>query len=316
LVITPPARFPLAVLPTPLVHAPRLSAALDRDIWIKRDDLTGFAVGGNKVRALEVLVAEALDQRCDHVVGCGGPSSNLCSALAAAAATAGLGCTLVLHGSEPAVMPPNLAMMRAFGARIRFTGDPDRASTPEHAAETAKRLRSRGRHPYVVPRGGASGPAATAYALAAEELAAQLTFRPAHVVTAVGSGGTLAGLLAGWENFRLAGRLVGVAVSRPLGETRREVIRLSRDAASALGVGRPDVERLRLLDGLGAGFGRADQATWDAARLALRTEGIMADTTYVARAVAALESLGGPVVLWHTGGWLGCVGDAMGAGHG
>ena len=160
--MTPPPRFPLAVVPTPLVHAPRLSAALDRDIWIKRDDLTGFAVGGNKVRALEVLVAEALDQRCDHVVGCGGPGSNLLSALAAAAATAGLGCTVVLYGSEPAVMPPNLAMMRAFGARIRFTGDPDRASTPEHAVETARRLRSRGRHPYVVPRGGASGPAADA----------------------------------------------------------------------------------------------------------------------------------------------------------
>jgi 1-aminocyclopropane-1-carboxylate deaminase/D-cysteine desulfhydrase-like pyridoxal-dependent ACC family enzyme len=315
-VLTPPARFPLAVLPTPLVPAPRLSAALEREVWIKRDDLTGFAFGGNKVRALEVLVAQALDQRCDHVVGCGGPASNLCSALAAAATAAGVGCTLVLHGGEPAVAHPNLAMMRAFGARILFTGDPDRASTPEHAAAAADRLRSRGRNPYVVPRGAASGPGATAYALAAEELASQLTFRPAHVVAAVGSGGTLAGLLAGWATFRVPGTLVGVAVSRPLAETRREIIRLSCEAASALGVGAPDIDRLRLLDGLGAGFGRADRTTWDAARLALRTEGIMADTTYVARAVAALESLDGPLVLWHTGGWLGCVGDAMGAGHG
>jgi D-cysteine desulfhydrase len=314
-VLTPPARFPLAVLPTPLVHAPRLSAALDRDVWIKRDDLTGFALGGNKVRPLEVLMAEALDQRCDHVVGCGGPGSNLCSALAAAAATAGLGCTLVLHGSEPAVAPPNLAMMRAFGAHIRFTGDPDRASTPGHAAEAAGRLRARGSHPYVVPRGAASGPAATAYALAAEELASQLTFRPAHTVAAVGSGGTLAGLLAGWATFCLPGMLVGVAVSRPLAETYREVLRLSCEAASALGAGRPDVCRMRLVDGLGAGFGRADRTTCEAASLALRTEGIMADTTYVARAVAALGSLDGPVVLWHTGGWLGCVGDAMGAEH-
>ena len=229
--LTRPARFPLAVLPTPLVHAPRLSAALDREVWIKRDDLTGFALGGNKVRTLEVLVAEALDQRCDHLVGCGGPGSNLCSALAAAAATAGLGCTLVLHGKEPAAAHPNLAMMRAFGARICFTGDPDRASTPGHAAVAADRLRSRGRRPYVVPRGAASGPGATAYALAAEELASQLTFRPAHVVAPVGSGGTLAGLLAGWATFGVPGTLVGVAVSRPLAETRREVIRLSADAA-------------------------------------------------------------------------------------
>jgi len=314
-VLTPPARFPLAVLPTPLVHAPRLSAALERDVWIKRDDLTGFALGGNKVRALEVLMADALDRQCDQVVGCGGPGSNLCSALAAAAATAGLACTLILHGSEPALAHPNLAMMRAFGARIRFTGDPDRSTTPEHAALAADRLSSRGCHPYIVPRGAASGLGAAAYALAAEELARQLTFPPAHLVAAVGSGGTLAGLLAGWGTCGLPGTLVGVAVSRPLDETRREVVRLSREAASAVGAAAPDPDRLRLLDGLGAGFGRADRTTCDAARLALRTEGIMADTTYVARAVAALGSLGGPVVLWHTGGWLGCVGDAMGAGH-
>ena len=314
--LTTPTRFPLAVLPTPLVHAPRLSAALDRDVWIKRDDLTGFALGGNKVRALEVIVAEALAQGCDHLVGCGGPASNLCSALAAAAATTGLGCSLVLHGSEPAVAHPNLAMMRAFGARTWFTGDPDRTTTPEHAAATADRLRGRGHRPYVVPRGAASGPGATAYALAAEELAAQLTFPPAHVVAAAGSGGTLAGLLAGWSTFDLPGTLVGVAVSRPLAETRREVIRLACEAARALGAGEPDTDRLRLLDGLGAGFGRPDRATCDAAHLALRTEGIMADTTYVARAVAALGSLDGPLVLWHTGGWLGCVGEAMGAAHG
>jgi 1-aminocyclopropane-1-carboxylate deaminase/D-cysteine desulfhydrase-like pyridoxal-dependent ACC family enzyme len=315
-VLTLPTRFPLAVLPTPLVHAPRLSAALDRDVWVKRDDLTGFALGGNKVRTLEVLVAEALARRCDHVVGCGGPGSNLCSALAAAAATAGLDCTLVLHGHEPAAAHPNLVMMRAFGARVCFTGDLDRASTPGHAAAVADRLRSRGRSPYVVPRGGASGLGATAYAFAAQELASQLTFRPAHVVAPVGSGGTLAGLLAGWTTFGLAGTLVGVAVSRPLTETRREVVRLSAEASGALGTGPPDIDRLRLVDGLGAGFGRPDPTTCDAARLAMRTEGIMADTTYVARAVAALGSLGGPLVLWHTGGWLGCVGDALGAEHG
>ena len=100
-----PARFPLAVLPTPLVAAPRLSEALEREVWIKRDDLTGFAFGGNKVRPLEVLVADALDRGCDHMVGCGGPASNLGPALAAAAGTAGLGCTIVLFGRR-AARPP------------------------------------------------------------------------------------------------------------------------------------------------------------------------------------------------------------------
>jgi D-cysteine desulfhydrase len=310
-----PARYPLAVLPTPLVHVPRLSAALGRDVWIKRDDLTGFALGGNKVRPLEVLMADALDRECDHVVGCGGPGSNLCSALAAATATAGLACTLVLYGRPPAGVHPNLAMMRAFGARTVFTGDPDRAATPDHAAVVAARLRAEGCHPYVVPRGAASGLGATAYASAAHELADQLTFSPAHVVVAVGSGGTVAGLLAGWAASALPGTLVAVAVSRPLAETHREVSRLADEAARLLGHGAPAGDRLVLLDGLGAGFGRADRSTCEAARVALRTEGILADTTYVARAVAALGSLSGPLVLWHTGGWLGVVGDAIGVSH-
>lgn len=310
-----PARFPLAVLPTPLLQAPRLSAALGREVWVKRDDLTGFALGGNKVRPLEVLLADALDQECDHVVGCGGPSSNLCSALAAAAATAGIACTLVLYGGQPLGAHPHLAMMRAFGARTMFTGDPDRAATPRHAAVVAARLRADGCHPYLVPRGGASGLGATAYACAAHELADQLTFSPAHVVVATGSGGTVAGLLAGWAAAGLPGTLVAVAVSRPIAETHREVTRLTGEASRVLGYGAPAGDRLVLLDGRGAGFGRADRSTSEAARLALRTEGLLADTTYVARAVAALGSLSGPVVLWHTGGWLGVVGDAIGAGH-
>jgi D-cysteine desulfhydrase len=306
-----PTRFPLAVLPTPLRRAPRLSEALERDVWIKRDDLTGFAAGGNKVRPLEVLIADALDRGSDHVVGCGGPGSNLCFALAAAATTAGLGCTLVLFGCEPALPHLNLTMMRATGARIVFTGDPDRATTPVCAERVAARLRHEGHSPCVVPRGAASGLGATAYALAAEEFRSQLTFAPAHTVVAVGSGSTIAGLLTGWAPSDVPGQLVGVAVSRPLEETKTQIVRLSRDAADVLGIDAPTTKNLRLLDGLAAGFGQADRTTAEAARLALRTEGLMADATYVARAVAVLGQLEGPLVLWHTGGWLGFVSDAM-----
>jgi D-cysteine desulfhydrase len=310
-----PARFPMAVLPTPLLRAPRLSEALERDVWIKRDDLTGFAIGGNKVRPLEVLIAEALDRGSDHVVGCGGPGSNLCSTLAAAATTAGLGCTLVLFGCEPVAPHLNLTMMRTLGAQIVFTGDPDRAATPIYAQQVAAGLRHEGHSPCVVPRGAASGLATTAYALAAEEFESQLTFAPAHTVVAVGSGATIAGLLTGWAAFGVPGQLVGVAVSRPLEETKTQIIRLSGEAAAVLGTPAPTTESLRLVDGLGAGFGQADRTTCEAARLALRTEGLMADATYVARAVAVLGQLDGPLVLWHTGGWLGFVSDAMGMSH-
>jgi 1-aminocyclopropane-1-carboxylate deaminase/D-cysteine desulfhydrase-like pyridoxal-dependent ACC family enzyme len=310
-----PPRFPLAVLPTPLVSAPRLGEALGRDIWIKRDDLTGFALGGNKVRPMELLIADALGRNCDHVVGIGGPGSNLGPALAAAAGTAGLLCTIVLFGSEPREIHPNLAMMRAFGARAVFTGDPDRAATSGYAEAEAQRLRARGCRPYVVPRGAACGLGATAYALAAGELAAQLSTTPAHVVVAAGSGGTVAGLLAGWSAFAVPGTLVGVAVSRPVAETGAEIDRLSAEAAAILGLPEPAVDRFRLIDGLGRGFGQDDPATCEAARLALRTEGLLADVTYVARAVASLAALDGPLVLWHTGGGLGLVAEAMGVPH-
>jgi D-cysteine desulfhydrase len=310
-----PPRFPLAVLPTPLVPAPRLGEALSREIWIKRDDLTGFALGGNKVRTLEVLVADALDRGCDHMVGSGGPGSNLGPALAAAAGTARLGCTIVLFGSEPRAAHPNLAMMRAFGARVVFTNDPDRGATSGHAEAEAERLRARGCRPYVVPRGAASGLGATGYARAAGELAAQLTVTPEHVVVAAGSGGTAAGLLAGWSAFDLPGALVAVAVSRSVDETAGEIGRLSAEAAAILGSPEPALAPLRVIDGLGRGFGLADPAICEAARLALRAEGLLADVTYVARAVAALAALDGPVVLWHTGGWPGVVGEAMGVPH-
>jgi 1-aminocyclopropane-1-carboxylate deaminase/D-cysteine desulfhydrase-like pyridoxal-dependent ACC family enzyme len=311
-----PDRFPLAVLPTPLVPAPRLSIALDREIWVKRDDLTGFAFGGNKVRTLEVLVADALAHGADHLVGSGGPGSNLCTAVAAAAATAGLRCTLVLYGPPPVAPHPNVAVMRAFGAEVVFTGDPDRAATPRHAAVVTAGLVTAGHRPYELPRGAATGLGATAYALAAEELAEQLAFAPANVVIPVGSGGTVAGLLAGWGACALPGRIVGVAVSRPLTEAHAEVARLAREAASLVGIEAVALDRLHLVDGIGAGFGVAAPSTQDAARLALRTEGLLADATYVARAVAVLGTLEPPIVLWHTGGSLGAVADAMNLGHG
>jgi D-cysteine desulfhydrase len=313
--VSEPPRFRLAVLPTPLVPARRLGEAIGREIWIKRDDLTGFALGGNKVRTLEVLVADALARGCDHLVGGGGPGSNLGPALAAAAGTAGLGCTIVLFGSEPRAAHPNLAMMRAFGARVVFTGDRDRAATSSYAEAEAERLRARGSRPYVVPRGAASGLGATGYARAVGELAAQLTVSPAHVVVAAGSGGTAAGLLAGWSAFDLPGALVAVAVSRPVDETAAEIRRLAAEAAAILDSPAPALDALRVIDGLGLGFGLADPAICGAARLALRAEGLLADVTYVARAVAALATLDGPLVLWHTGGWLGAVGEALGVPH-
>jgi D-cysteine desulfhydrase len=126
--VSRPPRFPLTALPTPLQPAVRLSAALaGPPILVKRDDLTGFALGGNKARKLEYLLGDALATGCDVLLTGGGPDSNHCQAAAAAARVAGLACELVLYGDEPRQPRVNLALARRSGASVSFTGDRDRA---------------------------------------------------------------------------------------------------------------------------------------------------------------------------------------------
>src|SRR5262249_15488503 len=117
------------VLPTPLVPAPRLGTHLGLDLWLKRDDLIGFAFGGTKTRAVDVIMSDALARGHDEVIGCGGPASNLCATLAAAAAQARIPCTLALFGSGHGAPHPNLSAMRRWGAQVVFTGMSDRASS-------------------------------------------------------------------------------------------------------------------------------------------------------------------------------------------
>src|SRR6266516_2733008 len=137
--VSVPARFPLAVLPTPLQPAARLSAVLaGPPILVKRDDLTGFALGGNKVRKLEYLMGAALAAGSEVLLTGGGPDSNHCQAAAAAARVAGLACELVLYGDEPPQPRPNLELARRFGASVEFTGDPDRASVDDALAARAE----------------------------------------------------------------------------------------------------------------------------------------------------------------------------------
>jgi D-cysteine desulfhydrase len=310
-----PSRFPLAALPTPLVHARGLSRMTGREIWVKRDDLTGFAFAGNKARPIELLLADTLRAGHDEVIGTGGPSSNFCQGLAAACLVAGLRCTLVLYGDEPVVAPPNLRAMRRLGATIVFTGDRDRASTATHAESLAEQRYGVGGHPAVVPRGGATALGASAYTLAADELATQLDavgLQPERIVVAVGSGATIAGLLAG----ALPGCLVGAVVSRPLDETRANVIQLAAGAAALLGRPTPLADRLTLVDAREGGFGAVTPTTRAAADVALRADGLVVESTYTARSLDVVLSSGepadGPTVWWHTGGCLPAVAELIG----
>jgi D-cysteine desulfhydrase len=327
---TAPDRLPLALLPTPLVPAPRLATALGLAgrLLIKRDDLTGFAVAGNKARPLEVLLADALGSRATVIVTGGTIGSNFAAAAAAAAAYAGLPAVVVYAGTEPERQHPNLAAARHWGARILFTGDPARESVDAGIRHTAEQLTADGEQPYAVPRGGATARSAAGFHWAAAELASQLTSAgsttgtisgPVTVLAAAGSGGTLAGLVSGTVALGRPWRLAGVSVSRPLAETRERVLDMAVGCARRLGTPVPGPDDFELADGRGPGHGIASPEGRTAAGLALRSAGLVLDPVYTAKALAALplvlgETAADPsltTVFWHTGGLLDAIGEAI-----
>jgi len=301
-----PPRFPLAVLPTPLVRAHRLEAALRcGPVLLKRDDLAGFAAAGNKTRPLEYLVGAALAEGADVLVTGGGPGSNFCPAAALAARAAGLDCELVVWGDVAG--SANLALAAAAGARLQPTGEADREAVDTLVDSRAAELTAQGRRPYAVPRGGSTGVGAAGFAVAAVELADQLGAPPALIVLAVGSGGSVAGLVTGLAAVGLAWPVLGVSVSRPLLEITDRVTELAGECAALLAAPVPPPPEL--VDARGAGFGVALPQERGCARLALHTEGMLLDDTYGAEAFTVLvdrvrADQGGPVVYWHTGGLI------------
>jgi len=309
--LTLPDRYPLAALPTPLTRSIRLERVLDSPpILVKRDDLTGFALAGNKARKLEFLLGDALAGGCDVLVTGGGPGSNHCQATAAAAHVAGLSCHLVMYGTEPARSHPNLALARRLGATVSFTAQADRASVDPALAEVAEGLAAAGHRPYVIPRGGATAVGAAGYGLAVAELAGQLTslgLEPEIVVVAAGSCGTQAGLLAGVTAHSLPWRVLGATVSRPPTECRERVLRLARECGALLGGPLAEAGRVEVRDARGPGYGTASMAGTQAACLAASAEGLLLDPVYTAKAFGELLSLiraglQGPAVFVHTGG--------------
>ena len=310
-------RAPLAVLPTPLVPAPRLAEALGLTgpLLVKRDDLTGFAVAGNKARQLELLLAEADGQHADVLVTGGTIGSNFVQAAAAAAAYAGLDCVLVLSGPPvPRTAHPNLAAATAWGAQVRWTGSTDRTVVDALLPQVGAELAAQGARPYVVPRGGANATGAEGYRLAVDEVLGQLDGQAPVVVVAAGAGGTLAGLVAGVVACGRPLRVVGVSVSRPAEEIAGRVLDLARQVAARRGEPMPEACDVEVVDARGPGHGLASAAGNTAADLALRTAGLVLDPVYTAKALAALPSIvtGRPALFWHTGGLLDAVAGLMG----
>ncbi len=212
-----PARVDLVITPTALHPARRLSHELGVELYFKRDDLTGAGLGGNKLRGLEYLVADALAQGCDSLVTGAGPQSNWTMLAALACLRYRIEPHIVCYGTAPARAEGNLRLHRWLGTRVRFTGSAERSSVDAGIEALSAELRAVGRRPYPVPRGGATPLGAFGYLRAGQELATQLAGLdrpPAGVWLATGSGGTQAGLLAGLALTGPAYHVVGVTVSR------------------------------------------------------------------------------------------------------
>jgi L-cysteate sulfo-lyase len=309
------SRFPrvrLSHLPTPLEHLPRLSTRLGGpEIFGKRDDATGLALGGNKVRKLEFLLGEALAQGSDTLITCGAPQSNHCRQTAAAAARQGLACHLVLQDRvahpdrELYLSSGNMLLDRLTGAELHMVGA--EASVDREMDRIASEVAAAGGRPYVVPLGGSSRTGVLGYVDAALELRRQADAAGVAVdavVVAAGSGGTQAGLVAGG-----APGVVGICIGEPAARLTPVIAGLVDEVTRLLGVAA--LGRLDVRDGfIGPAYGQPTPEMVEAVRLCAELEGLILDPVYTGKAMAGLIAMirsgelkrGQNAVFMHTGG--------------
>ncbi|MGE8410697.1 MAG: D-cysteine desulfhydrase [Pseudomonas sp.] len=309
-------RLELLGAPTPLEKLQRLSQWAERDIWLKRDDLTPLALGGNKLRKLEYLAADALAKGADTLVTAGAIQSNHVRQTAALAARLGLGCVALLENptgtdSVSYLDNGNRLLLELFDAKVELVNNLDNAD--EQLQALAVRLHANGRKPYIVPIGGSNALGALGYVRAGLELAEQIEHsgqRFAGVVLASGSAGTHSGLA-----LALAERLpelpvIGITVSRSEEAQQPKVQALAERTAELLGVRLPEAFKVRLWDEYYAPrYGEANAGGQAAIRLLASHEGVLLDPVYTGKAMAGLlDGIGrqrfddGPLIFLHTGG--------------
>jgi 1-aminocyclopropane-1-carboxylate deaminase/D-cysteine desulfhydrase-like pyridoxal-dependent ACC family enzyme len=308
----------LATLPTPLEPGPVLPGGAR--LWVKRDDLTGLGMGGNKARKLEVLCAEAELTGADTLVTVGAGQSNHCRMTAAAGAVLGLEVHLVLGGTRPEVLTGNQLLAARFGATMHFPGTERWHELEAAMADLAGRLRAEGRVPFTIPIGGSTPLGAVGFAAAAAELAAQCRttgLNPVAVVHATSSGGTHAGLLAGfaalWAEGERVPAVVAVGVAKGVIADRALTAHLARGCLATLGLDPLLVVETDVTvesDWLGPDYGVDTPEAQAAADWAARHGAWVLDPVYTAKAFAGLLAMaeagrwgpGDDVVFWHTGG--------------
>ncbi|SFC41721.1 D-cysteine desulfhydrase family protein [Pseudoalteromonas denitrificans] len=310
-------KFPkeeLGFFPTPVVKLSRLSEYLGGpEIFMKRDDMTGLALGGNKTRKLEYILGDAVAQGCDSVITAGAAQSNHCRQTAAAAASLNMECHLVLGGEEPVEAKGNLLLDQIFGSHLHWAGQNRKG---EDIPQIYKQLKKSGKKPYVVPYGGSNELGALSFVAAVEELESQIKDEQfTHIVFASSSGGTHAGLMIGKKLYGKGFKLIGINIDK--GETDEipfdhYIIELANKTSNMLGLKYEFTQEALTLnsDYVGQGYGVVGKLEQEAISLTARTEGILLDPVYTGRAMGGLIDMirtgiinkNDKVLFWHTGG--------------
>jgi D-cysteine desulfhydrase family pyridoxal phosphate-dependent enzyme len=302
-------RVRLATLPTPIESLSNLSSSLGGpQILVKRDDLTGLGLGGNKVRKLEYLIAEAQANGAKMLITTGASQSNHCRQTAAAAARMGYSCHLVLTKHSGGSEGGNLLLDSLFGAEITFCDQIEQDSVLKDVFNNSW---NSGKRPYLIPYGGSSPVGAAAYVLAFTEMVNQ-GVTPDVIVFPSSSGGTQAGLILGAKINKSHSRILGISVDEPGEELQVKIANLVNETADrmqAFEFAEPG-EILINDQYIGGGYGVLSSLERDAIKLFARTEGMVLDPVYTGRAAGALVDLikkgelkaGEQVLFWHTGG--------------
>ena len=320
-----PPQINLARLPTPVQPMRRFGEKLTVDLYVKRDDLTGAALSGNKIRKLEFVLADALAQNADTVITCGGAQSNHCRATAIAAAMLGLNCRLLLRTPDPSNPPPaegNILLDRMAGADIAWITPQEYKVRDEFFKREAASLKASGRIPYIIPEGASSALGAWGYIRAVEELVNDIANLPGGanpactIINAAGSGGTAAGLILGAKIFDLNVRVISVNVCDNREYFVNAIGNICENAIADYGI-EIDFSRdrdIEIIDGyVGRGYALSRPEELDLLYEVARAEGIFFDPVYTGKAFYGMvqelknnpRCFGERIIFIHTGGIFG-----------
>lgn len=284
-------RLDFSLLPTPIHKLERLSTMLGANIYCKRDDLTGFAMGGNKTRKLDFLIAEALDQGKDTLIGVGANQSNFCRMAAGYGVAVGLDVHLVLGGKKPEKATGNLLLDTLFGASLHHVDSKNWDTWEDRAMELKKELEDQGKNVYYLPVGGSTPTGALGYVAAMAEITEQSKRMGIEFQTlfhASSSAGTQTGLVVGKAMSGWTGNIMGIAVAKNKAQLEHEIKALADQTALRLGVDY-DPADISIDDAyLGDDYSARTYKGTKAIELFARREGIILDHVYSGKAAAAM----------------------------